>query len=108
PLKSFVHRLVCRGKLTTNILVASLLYLHRHTRRREAHAAPRSRLSKELLFLVSVITATKYLEDHPLTTFKVVNIMRERWDSADVNQAEREFLEDLQYGLWIDSDEFRE
>ncbi|KAK9760673.1 hypothetical protein K7432_015072 [Basidiobolus ranarum] len=103
-LYQFIQDTTTVARISPEILVASLVYIERFKEslpvgsKGEYGACHR-------IFLAGILIASKFLDDKPLTTAKLVQVMGNRWSSKEINRMERAFLNFLQFRLWVDSEE---
>ncbi|ORX77610.1 hypothetical protein K493DRAFT_363256 [Basidiobolus meristosporus CBS 931.73] len=104
PLSDFIRETVCGAKLSVEILLATLVYFERFKK-----ALPSGSVGEygacHRIFLAGILIASKFLDDKPLTTAKLVQVVGNRWSSKEINRMERAFLNFLQFDLWVDSEE---
>ncbi|KAK9703883.1 hypothetical protein K7432_010491 [Basidiobolus ranarum] len=107
PLHKFIQQTTHGAKISAEILVASLIYIERFKKALPSGALGEYGTSHRI-FLAGILIASKFLDDKPLTTAKLIQVIGTRWSSKEINRMERAFLDFLKFQLWVDSEEILE
>ncbi|CAO3685750.1 unnamed protein product [Rhizopus stolonifer] len=102
-LKEFIHNFFDTSNLPIPILLLSLIYLLRLQTKLPASAKGASDTPYRL-FLASVLTSSKYLSDHSLTSAQLCQWIGRVYTAKEINSMERSFLSLLDYDLWVTAD----
>ncbi|ORY01084.1 hypothetical protein K493DRAFT_312573 [Basidiobolus meristosporus CBS 931.73] len=100
----FIQQTTFGAKISAEILIASLVYMERLKKALPSGALGEYGTSHRI-FLASLLIASKFLDDKPLTTAKLVEVIGSRWSTKEINRMERAFLNFLKFQLWVDLEE---
>ncbi|CAG8677625.1 17727_t:CDS:2 [Acaulospora morrowiae] len=98
----FIKKLITDLELPVLTIIVCLIYVHRFKK-----ALPKNYRTEygtaHRIFVSSVLVASKYIDDQPLTSRRVVeSVGWDVWSIKEVNRMERTFLNSLKWNLSVD------